>query len=166
MEQCLQLLDENTECENDHILVQQVRLQLIVEQTRPKNEHYIPGLTKAPLEFYVHALQSQLDEIKKRLDFDPNQYGNGKASFDPITNVYQTRAVFNSEYSRYNNGTLLQHLACHPSNGSHRDANHNHNELSLSRLATTRLSLRLSQFNQILVRYFLPHILHSARGMC
>ncbi|KAK9235751.1 Zn(II)2Cys6 transcription factor [Lipomyces kononenkoae] len=76
MDQCLQVLDENQECNNDQILVQQVRLQLIVEQTKPRNWHYTPGFTKAPLEFYVHALQSRLEEIKKRPDSNSNQYGN------------------------------------------------------------------------------------------
>jgi hypothetical protein len=78
MDQCLQVLDERQECNNDRILVQQVRLQLIIEQTQPRNGHYTPGFPKAPLEFYVHALQSRLEEIKKRLDSNSDQYGYGK----------------------------------------------------------------------------------------
>ena len=65
MDECLQILDEQQECLTDELLVQQVRLQLIVEKVAlgPWNDVN----SKAPLTFYVQALHSQLQEIRNEL---------------------------------------------------------------------------------------------------
>ena len=65
MDECLQILDEQQECLTDELLVQQVRLQLIVEKVArgPWNDVN----SKAPLTFYLQALHSQLQEIKDKL---------------------------------------------------------------------------------------------------
>lgn len=71
MDECLRILDEWKECLADEILVQQVRLQLIVEKAAlgtwndgamESAEH-----VKMPLSFYLQALHSQLREVKNSL---------------------------------------------------------------------------------------------------
>ncbi len=82
MGECLQVLDERQECLNDEILVQQIRLQLIVEKANQGT--WNDGATetsehiKAPLSFYSQALHSQLQEIKNKLS--PRLQRNGKLS--------------------------------------------------------------------------------------
>lgn len=83
MDECLQVLDETQECHTDEILVQQVRLQMIVEKVTlgtwydgviETAEHI-----RAPPSFYLQALHSQLQEVKNKLP--PQSQRNGKLSF-------------------------------------------------------------------------------------
>ena len=80
MDASLEMLEQKQECLNDEILVQQVRLQLIVEKTNlgiwhdettENTEH-----TRAPPLFYFQGLQSQLQEIKNKLLYQSQQNGN------------------------------------------------------------------------------------------
>ena len=73
MDECLQVLDESLECPTDEILVQQVRLQLVVEkatQVTLNDKHM-----RAPLSFYIQALHSQFQDIKDRLPFQSQRNG-------------------------------------------------------------------------------------------
>ena len=65
MDECLQILDERKECVTDEILVQQVRLQLIVE--RVTMDSWTDKPMRAPLSFYLQALHPQFQEAKDRL---------------------------------------------------------------------------------------------------
>ena len=80
MDDCLQVLDDRQECLTDQILVQQVRLQLVIEkmalgicndEALEIDEH-----KKAPFSFYLQALHSQLREFKNKLS--PQLQCNGK----------------------------------------------------------------------------------------
>ena len=73
MDECLRILDEWKECPADEILVQQVRLQLIVEKAALALGTWNDGAmesaehVKMPLSFYLQALHSQLREVKNSL---------------------------------------------------------------------------------------------------
>lgn len=82
MDECLQVLDERHECVNDEILVQQVRLQRIVEKVT-LSTWYDGGMEaaediKPPPYFYLQALRSQLQEVKNKLS--PQSQCCGKLS--------------------------------------------------------------------------------------
>lgn len=76
MEECLQILAERPECPTDKILVQQVKLQLIVEKV-----NHCPWLREAgnaesmgaPPAFYLEALKLQLQEAKRQIPIDLQQ---------------------------------------------------------------------------------------------
>jgi hypothetical protein len=82
MDECLQTLAEKQECPTDEVLVQQVRLQLIVEKVTQARWHdgeiENAGPVRAPPAFYLKALQSQLQEVKRKLP--PESQQNGKLS--------------------------------------------------------------------------------------
>src|SRR5271170_1606627 len=82
MDECLQMLAEKQECPTDEILVQQVRLQLIVEKVvqAPWHDGEIENAerVRAPPAFYLKALQSQLQEVRRKLP--PESLRNGKLS--------------------------------------------------------------------------------------
>ena len=82
MDECLQTLAEKQECPTDEVLVQQVRLQLIVEKVTqaPRYDGEIENteLIRAPPALYLKALQSQLQEVKRKLPSELQQ--NGKLS--------------------------------------------------------------------------------------
>ena len=65
MDECLQVLEESQECATDEILVQQVRLQLIVENVTLDAWNDKP--IKTPLSFYLQALHSQFQTVKNKL---------------------------------------------------------------------------------------------------
>ncbi|KAI4285158.1 MAG: hypothetical protein L6R35_004724 [Caloplaca aegaea] len=71
LDECLEVLNEKHESPIDDILVQQVRMQLIVEKvTRgPWNDGAIKTAehSNVPLCFYLNALQSQLQEVKSKI---------------------------------------------------------------------------------------------------
>jgi len=71
MDECLQILNERKECSNDDILVQQVRLQLILETIAPgtlpdgevESTEHIRETSFPPLEIHhsqLHAIKTQL----------------------------------------------------------------------------------------------------------
>jgi len=71
MDECLRVLDERQEYLGDEILVQQVRLQLIVEKVNSITRHggameTTERMTMPPC-FYLQALYSQLQEVKSKL---------------------------------------------------------------------------------------------------
>lgn len=79
MDECLQMLDERKECHDDEILVQQVRLQLIVEKmalgtlydgAMESAEH-----PRGPSSLYLETLRSQLQNSKIKLLAGPQTYG-------------------------------------------------------------------------------------------
>jgi len=82
MDECLQTLVEKQECPTDEVLVQQVRLQLIVEKVAqiPWHDGEIENAEpiRAPPTLYLKALQSQLQEVKHKLP--PKLQRNGKLS--------------------------------------------------------------------------------------
>jgi len=71
MDECLQMLAQKQECPTDEILVQQVKLQLIMEKVGQTPwydkdiEHAEFG--RAPRAFYLMALQSQLQEVRRKI---------------------------------------------------------------------------------------------------
>ena len=77
MDECLRILDERQECATDEILVQQVRLQLLVE--RVTLDTWTDKPMRAPLSFYLQALHSQFQEIKDKLP--PHSQRTSKQSF-------------------------------------------------------------------------------------
>ena len=77
MDECLQILDEGQECATDEILVQQVRLQLLVD--RVTRDTWTDKPMRAPLSYYLHALHLQFQEIKDSLS--PQSQRNGEQSF-------------------------------------------------------------------------------------
>jgi hypothetical protein len=82
MDECLQTLAEKQECPADEVLVQQVKLQLIVEKVAqiPWHDGEIENTEsiRAPPALYLKALQSQLQEVKRKLP--PELQRNGKLS--------------------------------------------------------------------------------------
>jgi hypothetical protein len=78
MDECLQKLAEKARMSK----VQQVRLQLIVEKVAqaPWHDREIENVEpiRAPPAFYLKALQSQLQEVKRKLP--PESLRNGKLS--------------------------------------------------------------------------------------
>ena len=79
MDEDLQMLDERKECPNDDILVQQVRLQVIVEKmalgtlhdgAMESTEH-----TREPPSLYLETLHSELQDIKTKLLVQPHTDG-------------------------------------------------------------------------------------------
>jgi hypothetical protein len=80
MDECLCILDEGPEGPNDEILVQQVRLQLIVEKVNCL-ENWQGGLkgrayrARAPPSFYLQALQSQVEEVRSNRSFRSDNRG-------------------------------------------------------------------------------------------
>lgn len=78
MDECLRILSANPDCPNDETLVQQVRLQLIVE----KVGHWQEGATengtesaKAPPSFFLQALKSQVQEVSTQTSFHSQSNG-------------------------------------------------------------------------------------------
>jgi len=71
LDECLEVLNEKHESPIDDILVQQVRMQLIVEKVTwgPWNDGAIKTAehSNVPLCFYLNALQSQLQEVKTKI---------------------------------------------------------------------------------------------------
>lgn len=71
MDECLQALDERKECLNDEILVQQVRLQLLIEKTALSTLHdgamKSAEHTREPSSLYSESIHSQLQDIKIEL---------------------------------------------------------------------------------------------------
>lgn len=71
-EECVQVLSTSPECSNDETLVQQIRLQLIVEKVGHWQEQEFTNDTehvKTPPLFYIQALKMQLQEIKTQSSF-------------------------------------------------------------------------------------------------
>lgn len=70
LDECLRVLDETPESLNDEILVQQVRLQRVVENMTQSDWQEVTldsiGRVRAPPAFYLHAQQYQLQEVKNR----------------------------------------------------------------------------------------------------
>lgn len=70
MNECLQILDQTKECPNDEILVQEVKLQLIVEKlalsTPSKGAVETTGQRESG-SFYLENLRSQLQALKTSL---------------------------------------------------------------------------------------------------
>lgn len=79
LDECLEVLNDKHESPVDDILVQQVRMQLIVEKiTRgPWNDGVISTAehSNVPLCFYLNALLSQLQEVKTKIP--PHLKDNG-----------------------------------------------------------------------------------------
>jgi hypothetical protein len=79
MDECLQVLDERKECPNDEILVQQVRLQLIVEKMALGTFHdpaiESPEHARAPLPLYLETVHAHLLDIKTKLLAQPQTDG-------------------------------------------------------------------------------------------
>lgn len=74
MDECLETLDKTKECQNDVVLVEQVRLQLIVEKTVMPH----PGQGDSEFVFpHLASLFSQLQSLESRLL--ANFQDNGKA---------------------------------------------------------------------------------------
>ncbi|RDW65074.1 hypothetical protein BP6252_10725 [Coleophoma cylindrospora] len=71
MDECLEMLEERKECLNDEILVEQVRLQLMVETMRPgilpHSALERTGHTGSQPSLYLHPLYSKLYEMKTNL---------------------------------------------------------------------------------------------------
>ena len=70
MDECLQMLDERNECPNDRILVQQVRLQLIVEKMALGTSHEgaLESIEQSEqTSFFLENLHSQLQSVKTSL---------------------------------------------------------------------------------------------------
>lgn len=80
MNECLQVLEQNPESFNDEVLVQQVRLQLILQKMALNTwfEETIDAAedTRAPALFHVQRLQAQLQQVKTT--FSPQIQRNGK----------------------------------------------------------------------------------------
>ena len=73
MDECLQMLDERQECANDEILVHLVRFQLINENVHSGGFWHggiaaMPGPLQASPSFYLHAIQSQLQSLKTKME--------------------------------------------------------------------------------------------------
>ncbi|KAE8146579.1 hypothetical protein BDV25DRAFT_162216 [Aspergillus avenaceus] len=71
MDECLQVLEEQQECLNDDILVQQVRLQLIIDKLSFGPHHGGSAATLEPIlappAFYLRPMQTQLNNVQPRI---------------------------------------------------------------------------------------------------
>ena len=80
MNECLQVLKEKPESFTDEVLVQQVRMQLILEKMA-LNTWYEETIecaeyTRTPALFHIPRLQAQLQQVKA--SFSPRIQSNGK----------------------------------------------------------------------------------------
>lgn len=88
MEDCLQTLVERQEWPGDEVLVYQVRLQLIIEKViRTKWDDENIETVKMPPAFYLKALQSELQEVWRRVS--PELQDNGMPYYN-VTRIYNT----------------------------------------------------------------------------
>ena len=79
MDECLQVLGETKECPNDEILVQQVRLQLIIERMAlcvSQDRAIKPMENEEYSSVYLQSLHSQLQDVK--VDLLAGFQNNGK----------------------------------------------------------------------------------------
>ena len=69
MDECLEILAQRKECPTDAILVQQVRLQLIIEKATqiPRSDVLSIDVVKPPPAFYLKALKIQLQEVRNQI---------------------------------------------------------------------------------------------------
>ncbi len=81
LDECLRLLEEKREYPTDLLLVYLVRVQLISNKLAcaPWNDTFGDAMTKFPPEFYLKALQSQLDDLKRNIP--PELQTNSKSYF-------------------------------------------------------------------------------------
>jgi hypothetical protein len=79
MDECLQVLEERKECPNDEVLVQQVRLQLIVEKMVLGTFHdaamEFPEPARELPSLYPKIVYAQLHDIKTKLLAQPQTHG-------------------------------------------------------------------------------------------
>ena len=71
MDECMTVLVEEKEQRSDALLTDLVRLQLIVERVGRapwyEGQNYATGSTRAPLTFYLKALQAQLQDFRTKI---------------------------------------------------------------------------------------------------
>ena len=93
MDECLQILDERKECLNDEILVQQVRLQLILEKmtqgTLPDGAVEITEHTRETSFHPLETLHSRLHAIKTQLLDQPQIDGRLLSPTNVIVSLTQ-----------------------------------------------------------------------------
>jgi len=71
LDECLRVLSDTRQCETDQVLVFMVRAQLICNRAAAFSwENDAGSGTRAPKEFHLEALQSQLDELKSSVPAD------------------------------------------------------------------------------------------------
>ncbi|KAG9229196.1 hypothetical protein BJ875DRAFT_475560 [Amylocarpus encephaloides] len=74
MDECLDVLIREKEVPADEIFVQQVKLQLIAERavqvSAGKKDSGFVDTSKAPVAFYIKALQSQIEQVLENVDFE------------------------------------------------------------------------------------------------
>lgn len=78
MDDCLQVLDEKKECPNDHILVQQVRLQLITDKAAilaSHNNKVESADQHQPSSQHVEILRAELLKVKTDILQTPQAHG-------------------------------------------------------------------------------------------
>lgn len=79
LDECLRLLEEMREYPTDLLLVYLVRIQLIHNKVAraPWNDNLGDAAARLPPEFYLKALQSQFDDLKRSVP--PEIQTNGKS---------------------------------------------------------------------------------------
>jgi hypothetical protein len=78
MDECLQVLDEEKECPNDHILVQQVRLQLVAEKAAALASNNNKGKSAEQRQTslqHVEILHPELLEVKTNILHGSQNHG-------------------------------------------------------------------------------------------
>ena len=100
LDECLEILDEQQECLTDEILVQQVRMQLIIERVGAVSEN-----SKTPMSFYLQPLRSQLEEVRN--NFPPRTQQDGKHSSDEYLIHFFERVILMPGNSRLTHSDVL-----------------------------------------------------------
>jgi hypothetical protein len=97
LDECLQILSENSEQPNDILLVQYVRLQLIIENLAQAPWHdALPDTTgsmRVPLIFYLKSLQTQLQDFKQKVPLELQQNGKFAALNRPLYDMLTSQTI-------------------------------------------------------------------------
>lgn len=80
MDECIHVLSSAPECYSDSIFIAQVRLQMIEEKianhtASTKTGAGETGDSKVAIPFYIHALNVELDEVRRGLSTDNEKNG-------------------------------------------------------------------------------------------
>lgn len=85
MDECLRILDELQECPSDAVLVQQIRMQLVIERVGALGVAEHP---KMPMSFYLQSLRSQLREVGRVAPPQLQQDGKSSSSKHQLNHGY------------------------------------------------------------------------------
>ena len=86
IDDCVQSLNENAECQSDVVMACLGRLQMVVQRIGQVPSHFEiqPLGISTPIGLFVKALQAQLQEVRKDLPQDLDQNGQISSASNPL----------------------------------------------------------------------------------